>query len=108
MTHCTAFCPVGLVAVWAGRLNPFRIHIRDDCDSCGGCSRVCRFDALSEADIERRRPALSCTLCGDCVGKCPQTQMEYRCGPLRGETARALFLVLIVSLHAVFLGVARI
>jgi NAD-dependent dihydropyrimidine dehydrogenase PreA subunit len=108
MTHCTTYCPVGLVAVWAGRLNPFRIRISDDCTACGGCSRVCRYDALGEEDIKRRRPAISCTLCGDCVGKCPQTQMEYRCGPLRGEAARALFLVLIVSLHAMFLGVARI
>ena len=108
MTHCTAYCPVGLVAVWAGRLNPFRIRIGEDCTACGGCSRVCRYDALGEEDIERRRPALSCTLCGDCVGKCPQAQMQYRCGPLRGEAARALFVVLIVSLHAVFVGVARI
>jgi len=49
----------------------------------------------------------SCTLCGDCLGGCRSQQLEYTFGPFRGERVRSIFLVLIVCLHAVFLGVAR-
>lgn len=107
MVHCTSYCPIGFLAVTFGKINPFRIRINEDCNDCGGCSRACRYDALSADDIKRRRPGGSCTLCGDCVGKCKPGSIDYRFPGLDPSQARTLFVVLVVVLHAVFLGVAR-
>jgi hypothetical protein len=108
MTHCTAYCPLGWLATRLGRLSPFRIRIGDGCTDCGACNTACRFDALSAEDVLRRRPAESCTLCGDCLATCKGRDIGYRFGRLAPGTARTVFLVLAVSLHAAFLGVARI
>jgi polyferredoxin len=109
MIHCTMFCPVGLAADVLGKLSPFRLRIRDDaCTDCGACALRCRYGALRREDIARRRPGLSCTLCGDCLAACRGRAIEYRFLLSSPATARSAFLVLVVSLHAVFLGVARI
>ncbi|MFZ5811651.1 MAG: 4Fe-4S binding protein [Thermodesulfobacteriota bacterium] len=115
MVHCTAYCPIGLVGNLLGKLSPFRLRMDAGCDRfsrCGACARACRYGALSERDLARGRPGLTCTLCGDCVGVCPRrnpaTHMGYRLFSLSPETSRRVFLAVVVSLHAVFLGVARI
>lgn len=108
MTHCLAFCPIGWIATVAGRISPFRVTFDDTCDSCGGCTSACRYDALNPEDIERRKPALSCTLCGDCVGRCPRGSLRYRWLGLNARVSRGLFLAVVVALHTVTLGVARI
>ncbi len=108
MVHCTVWCPLGAVATLLGRLHPLKVRMDHRCTGCGVCSNACRYDALRPEDIEARRPGPSCTLCGDCVGACPHTALGYRFPGLSHTTARTLFLVLAVSLHAVFLGVARI
>ncbi len=69
---------------------------------------VCRYNALDENQVVSGKPALSCTLCGDCVSACSHGQIGYSFPGLSGDAARSLFIVLIVSLHAIFLGVARI
>jgi polyferredoxin len=109
MVHCVMYCPIGLVADVLGKLSPFRLRINQDtCDDCGACSIRCRYGALRPEHIEARRPGLSCTLCGDCVSACRGKSIEYRLIGLSPRVARTVFLVLVVSLHAVFLGVARI
>ncbi len=108
MVHCTAWCPMGAIASLLGKLNPFRIRMGAECDACGTCSRACRYQALGQADLERRRPGPSCTLCGDCVGSCRKSQMVYWFPGLGPEAARTAFIVVAVSLHAMFLGVAMI
>lgn len=108
MVHCTAWCPLGAVATLLGRLHPFQVRMDDTCTGCGVCSTSCRYDALRPLDIEARRPGPSCTLCGDCLASCPHRAMGYRFPGLTASAARTLFLVLVVSLHAAFLGVARI
>jgi hypothetical protein len=62
---------------------------------------------LNEADIKRRRPGITCTLCGDCVTTCKPGQITYWLPGLNPPRARAVFIVIIVALHAAFLGVAR-
>jgi ferredoxin len=107
MAHCTAYCPLALVADLLGRISPWRIRIQADCTRCGSCSRFCRYGALNESDFERGRPGLTCTLCGDCLSGCRQASIAYRFPGLSAEAARRAFLVLAIGLHVVFLGVAR-
>ncbi|WP_319466722.1 4Fe-4S binding protein [uncultured Pseudodesulfovibrio sp.] len=108
MLHCTTFCPMGILANIFGRISPWRIRVKKDCTQCGACFSVCRYNALDEKHVVSGKPALSCTLCGDCVSACAHGQIEYSFPGLSGDAARSLFIVLIVSLHAIFIGVARI
>ncbi len=108
MLHCTAYCPIGLLSTTLGRLNPFRIRIAPSCDACGACSRSCRYGALQPEHLARRTPGLTCTLCGDCLGACTRGNLGYAFPGLGQAAARRLFLAVIVILHTVFLGVARI
>ncbi len=106
--HCTTYCPMGLIANLIGKINPFRIRIGPDCTECRACIRACRCDALDLAAIQNKQPKLSCTLCGDCISACRHGQIGYRFLWLRPEQARVLFYVLVITLHATFLGIARI
>jgi len=108
MVHCTAFCPIGTVSNLLGRLSPWRMKISSDCCKCMKCSRVCRYNALKPQDIEAGYPGLSCTLCGDCVSSCSSSSIGYRLPFISPQTARIIFLVVVISLHTFFLGVARI
>ena len=108
MVHCTMYCPIGLAADVLGKLSPFRLRITNGCTDCGACTFKCRYDALRPEDIMSRRPGITCTLCGDCLSSCKGKSIEYRFAGLTPSSARMVFLLLVVSLHAVFLGVARI
>lgn len=108
VTHCTALCPMGLVANFFGKMSPWRIRVGADCNKCGACFTRCRFNALDEVRVELGSPAVSCTLCGDCLSACAHNQIKYRFPGLSPDVARQVFVVLVVSLHALFLGVARI
>ncbi len=108
MAHCTIYCPIGLLADILGKISPFRLQIGKECTECIKCSDPCRYDALREKNIRERKPGITCTLCGDCLSTCPQNTIHYTFFNLSPEKARALFLVFILSLHSIFLGVARI
>lgn len=108
MTHCTGFCPMGMVANLLGRLTPWRMRMSPECTKCGVCVLSCCYLALRPEHIEKGRPGISCTLCGDCVGGCPHNAMQYRFARLSPQTSRQVFLTLVTALHACFLGVARI
>ncbi len=108
MTHCTTYCPMGLLANIFGKINPWRVRIASGCCKCGLCTRVCRYGALAVPDIEAGRAGLSCSLCGDCIAGCPHGHLHYRFPGLGQATARSAFIVVIVALHAIFLGVARL
>lgn len=108
MAHCAWYCPIGILSTRLGKVNPWRVRIGPGCTRCGKCSLACRYDALAKADVERGRPNASCTLCGDCLAACRHDAMAYRFPGLSGEAARTAFVVAVATLHAVFLGVARI
>ncbi|MFU8818589.1 MAG: 4Fe-4S binding protein [Desulfurivibrio sp.] len=108
MTHCVSYCPIGLLAGVLGKISPFRLRIAAGCSNCSLCTRTCRYDALTPADLARQRPGISCTLCGDCLARCPQKIIHYHLPGLAPDPARRIFLVLVVSLHSIFLAVARI
>lgn len=108
MAHCVTYCPIGILANWMGKLSPFRIRIKDACTECQLCRLACRYDALKKENISKRRPGGTCSLCGDCLSSCKDGWIEYRFLGLSPDSSRALFVVTVVVLHAVFLGVARI
>lgn len=108
MVHCTMYCPVGLAGNWLGRLSPWRMKISEGCSACMQCRMVCRYSALSAENIRARIVGSTCTLCGDCVAACHSGQINYRLPFVGQKTARAVFIVVITTLHAVFLAVARI
>ncbi|TVM19412.1 4Fe-4S ferredoxin [Oceanidesulfovibrio indonesiensis] len=112
MIHCTAYCPMGLVANCIGKLAPWRMRMDDSCTQCGKCARSCRYGALEPTDIARGKPGLSCTLCGDCVPSCRQGSMGYRLDipglRVNPAAARGAYLALVIGLHAAFLAVARV
>jgi ferredoxin len=108
MAHCLAWCPLGLMADIFGKASPFRVRINDDCTECGACRNACRYGALEKNDIRRRRPGFTCTLCGDCITSCSKNAINYRLPWMQPDTARRAFIVIVISLHACFLGLARI
>jgi ferredoxin len=108
MAHCTAYCPMGLAANVLGKISPWRVRIGSECTGCGACFTRCRYGALDAGRLALGAPAISCTACGDCVSACAHGQIGYHFPGLSPRTARTVFIIVVVSLHAVFLGVARI
>ncbi|NLP04251.1 MAG: 4Fe-4S binding protein [Fibrobacter sp.] len=108
MVHCTTYCPTGLINNLVGKINPFRIRIGNGCIDCFSCMRACRYGALTKISIRKRRPGLTCTLCGDCAAACKDSRIGYHFPGISSVAARKAFLTLVVVLHAVFLGMARI
>jgi NAD-dependent dihydropyrimidine dehydrogenase PreA subunit len=108
MVHCTAWCPIGLLNNLIGRILPWRVSIDSSCTGCGLCAKACRYNALTRADLERKRPGLTCSLCGDCLPRCPHGHLGYAFPGLGRDRARQVFITLVCALHAVFLAVARI
>lgn len=108
MVHCTAICPLGMAGNLLGKISPFRVRIGPSCTDCGRCTASCRYNALPAQRIARRRPGYTCTLCGDCLATCETGALGYTFFRASPSTSRLVFLTLAISLHAVFLGVARI
>lgn len=109
MVHCTAYCPVGTVVNLTRFVNPFRMYIDNKtCTDCMACTSSCKYDALNRSDIVARKPGLSCTLCGDCLSSCHGESIKYRFLKLSPTTARNLYLLITISLHAATMALARI
>ncbi len=108
MAHCTSWCPLGLLANIGGKISPFRIRIEDSCNSCLACTVHCRYGALGKNEIAEKKPGLSCSLCGDCLSRCKEGALKYSFLKLSGEKSRILFIILVISVHASCLGLARI
>ncbi len=108
MIHCTAFCPLGTLVNYLGYLNPFKMSIHSSCNQCLKCSGTCKYNALSLQDIKKRQPGITCTLCGDCVSSCQEHAIQYNLLGLKPWLARNIYLFLTITLHVVFLALARI
>ncbi len=108
MNHCLSYCPIGFVNALVGKLSPFRIKIGAACNGCMACSRVCKYEALAIEDIRKKRAGFNCTLCGDCVSSCRQGQINYHLPFVSTGFAHKAFVILIITLHSLFLAVARI
>jgi ferredoxin len=98
---------VGTVVNYLKYINPFRFRIADSCTSCMRCVPVCRYGALSEENIQKRRPGATCTYCGDCISVCKPNSFYYKFPGLKSNSSRKLYLGLTIVLHVVFLALAR-
>jgi polyferredoxin len=108
MIHCTLYCPIGSVVSVMKYANPFRMYIDDKCNLCMKCTSYCKYDALNPQDVKNKKPSYSCTLCGDCLSGCKDNSIKYKYLKLNPVVSRNLYLFLTISLHAVFLALARI
>ena len=108
MVHCILWCPIGTVVNYLKLISPFRMYIDESCTDCMACTRFCNYDALNREDIEKRKPGLTCTYCGDCLISCKTDSIRYKFLGLSSSRARNTWIVLTISLHAVFLALARI
>jgi len=108
MFHCTVYCPIGTIVSYMKNISPFRMYIDDSCTLCQHCTTKCKYDALNLKDIINKKPAKTCTLCGDCLSACASTSIKYKFFGLKPQNARNLYLFISVSLHAIFLCLARI
>jgi heterodisulfide reductase subunit A-like polyferredoxin len=89
-------------------ISPFRMYIDDSCTNCMGCTAYCKYDALGKTGILKREPGLTCTCCGDCLASCKTESIRYRFLSISGANARNSWIVLTISLHAIFIALARI
>jgi len=108
MYHCTVYCPVGTLVRYLKYISPFRMYIDDKCTLCNHCTSHCKYDALNIDNIKNKKPAPTCTLCGDCLSACGSDSIKYKFFGLKPQHARNLYLFISVSLHAMFLCLARI
>lgn len=108
MVHCTLYCPIGTLVNLLKPINPFRIDIDSSCDLCMKCSTHCKYDALRAENIKNKKPGFNCTYCGDCLTACHHQSIKYRFFKLNPYASRNLYLFLTITLHAVFLALAKI
>lgn len=108
MVHCVTYCPIGTLIQYLKFINPFRLKIQTNCTECMICTTKCPYDALNKEDIINRKPGLTCTYCGDCLSSCHGNFIQYKFFGLSPDNARSLYLIITVTLHAVFMGLARI
>lgn len=108
MKHCIAYCPIGTVVNYLKFVSPFRMKINSACHMCMACTSSCKYNALSPVDLANKKVGLTCTNCGDCVTSCSDGFISYKFLNLSTEKSRNLYLILTVSLHAIFLALGRI
>jgi len=109
MVHCTSYCPIGTFINYARFINPFRMYIDENsCTFCNVCTSHCRYDALNPEDIANKKPGITCTLCGDCITSCHAGSIKYKLFKFSPETSRNIWLFITVSLHAIFMALARL
>ena len=108
MVHCLVWCPIGTIVNYLKFISPFRMYIEENCTNCMACRRYCNYDALNRPDILKRKPGFTCTYCGDCIVSCKTNSIRYQFLSLSSERARNTWIVLTISLHAIFLALGRI
>jgi len=108
MVHCLTWCPIGTIVSGLKNVNPMRLTISDSCTSCMLCSMHCKYNALKKEDIRRRKPAATCTLCGDCVTSCHAGSLQYRVFNLKPAISRNIYLGITITLHAMTMVLAKI
>lgn len=106
--HCSSYCPAGTLVMYLKQVSPWRLRLNDRCRHCMACTRVCRYGALSKVDVLKGRPAINCTLCGDCLAGCRHDALEYHFWGISPILAERLWLGTTLVLFTCFLSIARV
>jgi len=104
--HCSLFCPISLVVNILRKVNPFRLRINSDCDLCMRCRKTCKYLAITNGgqDIQING---RCNLCMDCTSICHKNSIMLSFFN-KINVNNNLFYIITVSLHTVFIALARI
>ncbi len=108
MVHCTNYCIIGTVIMYLKYISPFRMYIDSSCTECGNCTKFCKYSSLLVKNIKEKKPGKTCTLCGDCINTCSSNSIRYKLFNFSHNTSRNIYLIVTISIHVIFLGVARI
>ena len=108
MVHCLTWCPIGTIVSGVKHVNPMRLVINNSCTNCMRCTPHCKYDALNKEDILNRKPALTCTLCGDCITSCHAGSIQYKLFSLNPAISRNNYLGITITLHAMTMVLAKI
>lgn len=103
MVHCVSYCPIGTITSYLKYISPFRMSIQTNCTTCMACTLKCNYDALNLENIKKKKPGITCTYCGDCLSSCHEKAIRYHFFRFKPETARNLYLIITISIHAVFM-----
>lgn len=108
MVHCITYCPIGTIVNNIKVVSPFRLTIANSCTACMACSTSCKYDALTKTDILNLKPGKTCTLCGDCYSSCHADSFQLKFANVKTDRSYSLYLFITISLHVIFIGLARI
>lgn len=108
MFHCTHYCPIGTIVNHIKYISPFRFGFTSGCTKCNACIKGCSYMALNEKAVKSGKVDITCTYCGDCLNYCRHKGLGYSFAGLSPEASEKLWIIVTVSLHTLFLAVARI
>lgn len=108
MFHCTHYCPIGTIVSHIKYISPFRFRFTSGCTKCNACIKGCSYMALNEKAVKSGKVGVTCTYCGDCLNYCRHNGLGYSFAGLSPEVSERLWIIITISLHSIFLAVARI
>jgi ferredoxin-type protein NapH len=105
--QCTTFCPMGALCALTNKVNVFDVRFdKEKCTQCKKCVSSCPTLSISENDITRGTPSITCMKCGKCIDECAQHALSYH---IKGTPvnknrtwARMLFLFPAFTLLVIF------
>lgn len=65
---CRVLCPLGALLGVFSVIRMVNLEVQENCTHCNLCNRICPMDAIHDSQITKPE----CTLCFECVDKCPQ------------------------------------
>lgn len=83
---CRNLCPLGAMLGLIGRRGTFAgSGGNEDCRACRICSSNCRMGAIND---DRKINMESCTLCYECVEKCPRQIIDFGFSPVSKKSTQ--------------------
>jgi ferredoxin-type protein NapH len=78
-TQCGLICPFGAFQSIFNKTTIYRISIdKEKCVGCKKCVSECPSFSLSEQDLEKGEPSVTCNRCGTCIDVCPAGAINFR------------------------------